>query len=340
MLVAMPTAMPVQPLTSSCGNLRRQHDRLLGGAVVVGAEVDGALLDLLEQLHRQRREPRLGVAVGGRRVAVERAEVAVPVDQRVAQREPLRHAHHRLVDDAVAVRVVLAQHLADDRRALAELGVRIEVQVRVHRVEDAPLHRLQAVAHVGQRARGDDADRVVQVAALRLVRERGGRGLRWPFRPAAVAATTAAALPLATPALTPFVRHDTGRGLGPSRQKVELLLRHTVPQAKGPRLGLQETERRALREKALALQFFPLPAARRALLGGVRVRRRHVDPAVAGQRAHVDVHELAARVETDAHAAACPSSRRTPGSSWASRPRCGCRSPALVVVAGRLRWLR
>ena len=164
-------------------HLGRQHDRLLGGAVVVGAEVDRPLLDLLEQLHRQRREPRLGVAVGGRRIAVERAEVAVPFDQRVAQREPLRHAHHRLVRRRVAVRVVLAQHLADDRRALAELGVGVKVQVRVHRVEDPPLHRLQAVAHVGQRARGDDADRVVQIAALRLVRERSVRRRGRPIRP-------------------------------------------------------------------------------------------------------------------------------------------------------------
>src|SRR5262245_10580359 len=38
----------------------------------------------------------------------------------------------------------------------------------VHRVEDAPLHRLEAVAHVGQGPRIDDRDSVIQVTTLRL----------------------------------------------------------------------------------------------------------------------------------------------------------------------------
>ena len=71
------------------------------------------------------------------------------------------------------MRVELAQHLADDGRALAEPGVGIQVQVVVHRVQDPPLHRLEPVAHVRQRARGDDADGIVEVPALRLVRQRG-----------------------------------------------------------------------------------------------------------------------------------------------------------------------
>src|SRR3954451_8190216 len=39
----------------------------------------------------------------------------------------------------------------------------------VHRVEDAPVHGLQAVARVGQRARHDHAHRVIEVAALHLI---------------------------------------------------------------------------------------------------------------------------------------------------------------------------
>ena len=64
-------------------------------------------------------EARLGVPVGRGGVAVDRAEVALPVDERVAHREVLGEADHRVVDDCVAVRVVLAEHVADDRRALA-----------------------------------------------------------------------------------------------------------------------------------------------------------------------------------------------------------------------------
>jgi hypothetical protein len=61
-----------------------QHHRLgLVAGVVVG-EVDGVLVDAVEHLHGDRRQPALGVALaaGGSR---RRAEVAVAVDQRVAQ---------------------------------------------------------------------------------------------------------------------------------------------------------------------------------------------------------------------------------------------------------------
>ena len=112
------------------------------------------------------REAAFGVAHRRRVVAVERPEVARSVDERVAQRERLRHAHERLVERGVAVRVVVAHHVADDLRALAVLGVGRQVLLP-HRVEDAALHRLEPVAHVRQRARGDDREGVVQVPRLR-----------------------------------------------------------------------------------------------------------------------------------------------------------------------------
>ena len=168
--------MPVVPLTSRFGNPRRQHHRLGLRAVVVGPEVDGALLDLGQHLVGDARQAALGVAHRRGAVAVERAEVARAVDQRIAQRERLRHAHQRLVERGVAVRVVVAHHVADHLRALAVLGVGGQVLLP-HRVEDAALHRLEAVAHVGQRARGDDRERVVEIAALRglVQRDRVGK---------------------------------------------------------------------------------------------------------------------------------------------------------------------
>ena len=70
------------------------------------------------------------------------------------------------------------------------LGVGAQVLVVQHRVQDAALHRLQAVAHVGQRARRDDAQRVVQVAAPRLGLER-----RVAVMPGVAHATATAAAP-------------------------------------------------------------------------------------------------------------------------------------------------
>ncbi len=153
------------------GQARRQQLRLLERAVVVRHEVDRALVDLVEQQLRDRREARFRVTHRRRAVAVARAEVALAVDQRVAHREVLRQAHQRVVGRLVAVRVVLAEHVAHHARRLHGLGVVAQAHL-VHREQDPALHRLLAVADVGQRAALDHAHRVVEIGALGVVAER------------------------------------------------------------------------------------------------------------------------------------------------------------------------
>ena len=147
---------------------RRQDDRLVLALVEVGGEVDGVLLEVREQIAGDAREARLGVAVGGRRVAVDGAEVSLAVDEHVPEREVLRHAHEGVVDGRVAVRVVLRDDVADDARALLVRPARVDLLL-VHREEDAPVHRLQAVARVGDRAPHDDAHGVIEVGRAHLV---------------------------------------------------------------------------------------------------------------------------------------------------------------------------
>src|SRR5439155_1336472 len=66
----------------------------------------------------------------------------------------------------VAVRVILAEHLADDGRRLPRPRPRRQAEVLVHGVEDAPLDGLQPVAHVGKGTRSDDAEGVAEIALL------------------------------------------------------------------------------------------------------------------------------------------------------------------------------
>ena len=170
MLVAMPTAMPDEPLTSRFGMRVGSVSGSLLLAVVVRHEIDGFHVDVGQHVGGDALEPALGVAVGRGRIAVDRAEVALAVDQRVAHREVLRHAHQRLVGRGVAVRVVLAEHVADDPRAL-DVGPVPDVVRLVHREQDAAVHRLQPVAHVGQRPPDDHAHRVIEVGAAHLLFE-------------------------------------------------------------------------------------------------------------------------------------------------------------------------
>ena len=159
------------------GKARRHHHRLAFGIVVIGLEGDGVLVEILDQRPGHAFEPHLGVAHRRRRIAVDRAEIALPVDQRQAHGKILRHAHQRVVDRLIAVRMIFADHVADDARGLAVRLVPL-VAVLVHRVEDAPMHRLEAVARVRQRPRHDHAHGVIEVGTLHLLGDGNGANIR------------------------------------------------------------------------------------------------------------------------------------------------------------------
>ena len=147
-----------------------QHVGLFEALVEVRREVDGLLVDVRQHLQREGGQPCLRVAVGRRAVPIDRTEVPLAVHQWVAERELLDHADQRVVYRAVAVRVILAEHVPHDGRALLVRSVRGQPGL-VHRVEDAPVHGLQAVLHVGQRSLDDDAHRVVDERLSHLVLE-------------------------------------------------------------------------------------------------------------------------------------------------------------------------
>jgi hypothetical protein len=164
----------VRAVDQQVRELGRQHDRLDRLVVVGGLELDRVLVDVGQQRSRGAVQARLGVAHRRRRIAVHRAEIALPLDERQAHGEVLRHAHERVVDRRVAMRVVLAHDVADHARGLAERLGPVVARL-VHRVEDAPVDRLEAVADVGKRARHDHAHGVIEVGALHLLfdRDRG-----------------------------------------------------------------------------------------------------------------------------------------------------------------------
>ena len=144
------------------GEGRRQHFRLAALAVIGLAEIDGVLVDALQQRLGHGRQAGFGVAHGGGVIAVDIAEIAVALDQRVADGEFLREAHHRVVDRGVAMGVVFAHDVADDARAFLEAGGGVEPQL-AHGVDEAAVDRLQPVAHIRERARGNRRERIGKI---------------------------------------------------------------------------------------------------------------------------------------------------------------------------------
>ena len=120
---------------------RREHARLFSRFVKVRVPIDGVLFDVAQHLVRELRHPRLGVAVRRRGVAIHRAEVAVPVHERIAHGKILRHAHHCVIHRRVAVRMIPPQHVAHAGGGFFKRLVGGQV-ILVHGVEDAPVHGL------------------------------------------------------------------------------------------------------------------------------------------------------------------------------------------------------
>ncbi len=149
------------------GQAGGEYGRLLQRAVEVIGEIYRLFFDIRQHLLGHLVQTRLGVAHGRWRVAVHRAEVALSVHEQVTHGEILRHACHGLVHGRIAVRMVLAEHLADDAGGLLIGGVRADAHV-VHGVQNAPVDGLEAVASIRQGAGDDDGHGIVQVRAAHL----------------------------------------------------------------------------------------------------------------------------------------------------------------------------
>ncbi len=148
-------------------DLRGQHLGLGQGLVVVGDEIDRLLVQVDQHFVGQALHADLGVPHGGGGVAVDGAEVALAVDQRVAHGEVLGHAHDGVVHGGIAVRVIFTDHVADDAGRLL-VGLVPVVLELAHGEEHAPMDRLQPVAHIRQRPADDDAHGVVEIGLLHL----------------------------------------------------------------------------------------------------------------------------------------------------------------------------
>ncbi len=149
------------------GDAAGQDGRLFQAAVEIVHEIHRVLVNVHQHLFGDGGEPGLGIAHGRGAVAIHGAIVPLPVHQAVAHGKVLGQPHHGLIDGAIAVGVVLAEHLADDAGALFIGAVVAEPHI-VHGVQDAALHRLEPVAGVGQGAGRDHAHGVIEIGVTHL----------------------------------------------------------------------------------------------------------------------------------------------------------------------------
>ena len=104
-------------------------------------EIDGLFFDIGENFTREPRHAHFRITHRGRRIAINRSKISLTVNQRIAHREILRHAHDRVVNRGVAVRMILTDDVADDARALL-VGLVIIVAELIHRPQHATVDGL------------------------------------------------------------------------------------------------------------------------------------------------------------------------------------------------------
>ena len=154
------------------GEAAGENAGLFAALVKVGIPVHRVLLDIPQHLVGDLAQTGLGVSVSGRGVAIHGAEVAVAVHQHIAHGEILGQTHQRVIDGGVTMGVIPAQHVAHAGGGLLEGLVAGQV-ILIHGVEDTPVHRLQAVAHVRQGAAHDNGHGVLDIGVLHLRHQRG-----------------------------------------------------------------------------------------------------------------------------------------------------------------------
>src|SRR5260370_20796704 len=113
-------------------------------------------------------QPSFGITISRRWITIDRAKIALTEHQGIAQAPGLRKTHQRVVHSKVPVGMVLAHHVSHDASALARGLVRLQPHL-LHRVENAPVHRLQSVTDIGQRAADDYRHPAVEIRPPHLV---------------------------------------------------------------------------------------------------------------------------------------------------------------------------
>src|SRR5258708_33112164 len=96
-------------------------------------EVDGVLIEMFEERGRKLRELGFGVTIRSRWIAIDRAKVSLPKDQRISHAPGLSQPHERVINGQVSMRVIFAHHLTDDPCTLARGPVRLKAHLS-HRV--------------------------------------------------------------------------------------------------------------------------------------------------------------------------------------------------------------
>ncbi|EKD80464.1 MAG: hypothetical protein ACD_40C00084G0001 [uncultured bacterium] len=118
------------------------------GTIKVVDPVNRFFFEIEEEFTGDFGETSFGVTHGGRTVAIDRAKVALTVNQHIAHREILGQTGEGIVDGGITMGVVLTQYFSHDSGTFLVFGGRQECEL-LHAKEDTTVDRLEPIARIG-----------------------------------------------------------------------------------------------------------------------------------------------------------------------------------------------
>ena len=152
-LVAIPTAIPEEPLTMRFGNLDGRTEGSTERVVVIRDKIDRFLIDVCQQLGGELGHADLGISHGRRGIAINGAEISLAVDQRITEREILGHSDNGIINRHIAVGMIFTDDIADDSRRFLVGFIPIVAEL-IHGVKNAAMNGFKTIpAHPEERGR-------------------------------------------------------------------------------------------------------------------------------------------------------------------------------------------
>ena len=108
------------------------------------------------------REAGLRVTHGSGRITLDRTEVTLTFNEDFSHGPWLGHVDQSRIDSTITMGVILTHGITNNTRTFEMGFVRPKAQVIVHRIQQTPLGRLQAITGIGQGTGNDDGHRIVQ----------------------------------------------------------------------------------------------------------------------------------------------------------------------------------
>ena len=142
---------------------RRKHKRFFFCLVKIRTEIHDILIQIC-QIHFlcKFRQACFGITHCGGAVPLDRAEVSMSVHKDHAFLKFLRHHDKRVINRAVAVRMIFTHRISDDTGTFPIRFVVSDPQF-IHIIQCPALHRFQSVPHIRQRPGNDHTHRVVDI---------------------------------------------------------------------------------------------------------------------------------------------------------------------------------